>query len=204
MTNLFPMFLKLTGHKCLVVGAGPAAESKIQSLLSCGAVVHVVAPGSTETIEHWVQEKRITRQARKFENSDLDNVFLVIAASSSDAVNQAVFREADARGILCNAVDDPPLCHFYYPAVVRRGDLQIAISTGGLSPALARRLRSDLESQFGPEYGPWLRKLGKARRYLSAHSVDPERRKRCLQRMATGPMFDKFVMRQKRRQGNAL
>lgn len=202
MSNLFPMFVKLASRKCLVVGAGRVAESKIEGLLSCGAVVHVVAPKSTATITSWAHERRITWHERQFLASDLEGIFLVIAATACKAVNKAVFLEADARNILCNAVDEPARCHFYYPAVLRRGDLQIAISTAGLSPALAQRLRIDLESQFGPEYAVWLRKLGEGRRRVLARNMDPERRKRLLHRMAGRSMFGRFLARQKRRNGD--
>jgi len=141
MASLFPMFVKLAGHKCLVVGGGKVAEAKVEGLFASGAVVVVVALEVTEKIAGWNRERRLTWHARRFQPSDLDGAFLVIAATGVDAVNESVFREAEVRRILCNAVDEPERCHFYYPAVVRRGALQIAISTGGLSPALASRLR---------------------------------------------------------------
>jgi precorrin-2 dehydrogenase/sirohydrochlorin ferrochelatase len=193
MANLFPMFVKLDGRKCLVVGAGRVAESKIDSLLLSGAVVQVVAPKSTEAIARWTEEKRITWHARTFKPADLQGVFLVIAATSSKTVNEVVYQYANAQRILCNAVDDSTHCHFYFPAVVRRGDLQIAISTAGLSPALAQRLRIELESQFGPEYKAWLQTLGSSRQVLSAKGMDPERRKLLLHQLAAQENFDKFV-----------
>ncbi len=182
--TLFPMFLKLAGRKCLVVGGGRTAESKVESLLCCGATVHVVAPRITDTIGTWMREQRLTWRARSFASSDLQGMFLVVAATSSREVNEKVFRQAEARRILCNAVDEPDRCHFYYSAVVRRGDLQIAISTAGLSPALAKSLRLELESQIGPEYAAWLERLGEARRMLFARETDPIRRRRILHRLA--------------------
>ena len=104
---------------------------------------------------------------------------MVIAATNSRELNAAIFHEARQRNILCNVVDDPEYCDFYYPAVVRRGDLQLAISTNGQSPALAQRIRRELEIQFGPEYGEWLEQLGKIRQQLFASKIDPEERRHC-------------------------
>ena len=176
-----------------MVGAGPVAESKIQSLLLSGAEVHVVAPTSTEAITRWAEEDRIRWYPRTFKLPDLQGVFLVIAATSSKRVNEVVYRYANAQRILCNAVDEPSHCHFYFPAVVRRGDLQIAISTAGLSPALAQRLRLELDTLFGPEYAAWLDALGFARKKLLREEIDPERRKRLLHQLARQENFEKFV-----------
>ncbi len=133
----------------------------------------------------------ITWEARAFDTSDLDGTFLVIAATNSRDLNAAIFREAGQRKILCNVVDDPEYCDFYYPAVVRRGDLQIAISTNGQSPALAQRIRRELEIQFGPEYGEWLNELGQVRQQLFASKIDPEQRRRLLHELASREAFKK-------------
>src|SRR2546423_13401774 len=153
---MFPIFLKLESRSCLVVGAGLIAEGKIQGLVGEGASIKVVAPEATATIRQWAAAGVIQWEQRSFEPSDLDDKFLVIVATSSREVNTRVFTEAHHKGILCNAVDDPENCDFYYPAVVKRGDLQIAISTAGQSPALAQRIRQELEQQFGPEYEAWV------------------------------------------------
>jgi len=203
MANLFPMFVKLAGRKCLVVGGGPIAEGKVEGLLSCQAAVVLVAPEVTEKIARWNDEDRLTWHARQFQPSDLEGAFLVVAATGVAAVNEQVFREAEARGILCNAVDEPERCHFYYPAIVRRGPLQIAISTGGLSPALASRLRAELEAQFGPEYERWLQKLGAMRRALFARRIDPRRRTRVLQLLASRKSFERFLRLESRRTGGS-
>lgn len=184
MPQLFPMFVKLAGRNCLVVGGGRVAEPKIESLLGCGAEVRVVAPSVTPAIATWWRENRLTWRSRGFHPSDLKGKFLVVAATSLAEVNEAVFRHAEAGGVLCNAVDEPERCHFYYPAVVRRGDLQIAISTAGASPALASRLRGELESLIGPEYGAVVERLGSARKRLLARPMDPQRRRRILHRLA--------------------
>jgi precorrin-2 dehydrogenase/sirohydrochlorin ferrochelatase len=191
--TLFPMVLKLDGRSALVAGAGAIAESKIESLLRSGAVVRVVAPQATATIAAWARESAIVWEARRFNASDLQGVFVVIAATSSPRVNHSIFRQAQRLGILCNVVDDPEYCDFYYPAVVRRGQLQIAISTGGQSPALAQRLRQDLERQFGDDYGPWVEHLGITRARLLTSGVGPERRRRALHKAASHQEFTKYV-----------
>jgi len=190
--SLFPMFLKLEGRTCLVVGADSVAEPKIRSLVDCDARVVVVAPLATATVKELAGRGELTWLPRAFASTDLDGVFLVVAATSSPEVNHAIYREAQARGILCNVVDDPPHCDFYYPAVVRRGQLQIAISTAGLSPALAQRIRKQLEEEFPHAYGPWLEELGRLRESLFRKSVDPEERRRLLHQMATSEAFLEF------------
>src|SRR6266852_8422250 len=189
--TLFPMFLKLEGRSCLVVGAGAIGEPKIESLLTSGASVRVVAPDASSIVAEWARAAAIVWDAREFNSADLDGVFLVIAATSSRGVNGTIFREAQQRNILCNVVDDPEYCDFYYPAVVRRGDLQVAISTNGHSPALAQRIRRELEIQFGPEYGEWLEQLGRARQQLFASKIDPEQRRRLLHELASREAFKK-------------
>ena len=192
MANLFPMFVKLEGRRCLVVGAGPIAEQKIESLLLSGADVHVVAPEATEGIQGLAASGRLHWHSRRFTPADLDGVQLVIAASGDPAVNGEVFQHCERRGIFCNAVDEPEHCRFYYPAVVRRGDLQIAVSTAGHSPALAQRLRAELEARYGPEYGPWLQWLGRVRQLFFRRPMDPQRRKDTLHRIARNEVFERF------------
>ena len=190
--SLFPMFLKLEGRNCLVLGAGSVGEQKIRSLLDCGADIRVVATWATDAVKQWAQQHKLTLLEREYEPADLDNAYLVIAATSNVAVNHAVYREAQARGILCNVVDDPPYCDFYYGALVRRGHLQIAISTNGLSPALAQRIRKQFEEDFPPVYGQWLEELGTKREELFRTGGDPEQRKQTLHRLATHEAFLEF------------
>jgi len=185
VTNLFPIFLKLEDRPCLVVGAGTVAEGKINSLLLSGAVVRVVAPRANAAVQEWARTSAIRWEEREFSPLDLDDVFLVVVATSSKDVSESVFREAQSRNVLCNVVDDPEHCDFYYPAVVRRGQLQIAISTAGESPALAQKLRRELESQYGPEYEGWVEQLGKRRRELLARDINPEERHRQLHELAS-------------------
>jgi len=197
---LFPAFLKLAGRRCLVVGAGPIAQEKTEGLLRAGATVRVVAPQATRKIQAWARAGKIRWDARKFRSSDLSGAFLVVAATSSPALHDQIFNQAQRRGVLCNVVDDPERCDFYYGSVVRRGSLQIAISTGGHSPALAQRLRKRFEREFGAEYEHWLEEIGAARKRLFAKSIPPERRKTLLHRLASEFSFDEFLRRQKRKQ----
>jgi precorrin-2 dehydrogenase/sirohydrochlorin ferrochelatase len=186
---MFPIFLKLDGRRCLVVGAGKVAEGKIRGLIEARASIEVVAPEAVWQLKKWAWEGVIGWKARVFQPSDLDQVSLVIAATSIPEVNREVFKQARLRNVLCNAVDDPENCDFYYPAVVNRGDLQIAISTGGRSPALAQRLRQELEEQFGAEYESWVAELGKAREELTAQVLDIEARKKLLHEIASREAF---------------
>jgi precorrin-2 dehydrogenase / sirohydrochlorin ferrochelatase len=189
--TLFPMFMKLEGRSCLAVGAGTVGEPKIKSLIEAGASVRVVALQATAAVAEWAQGGAISWEAREFKSADLDGVFLVIAATNNRDLNATIFHEARQRNILCNVVDDPEYCDFYYPAVVRRGDLQLAISTNGHSPALAQRIRRELEIQFGPEYGEWLEQLGRARQELFASKINPEQRRRLLHELASREAFKK-------------
>lgn len=186
---MFPIFLKLEGRRCLVIGAGQVAEGKIRGLLDAGASVQVVAPKAVLQIQKWAWEGAISWKPRTFEPKDLDQVSIVVAATSSSEVNGQIFQEARLRNVLCNSVDDPENCDFYYPAVVKRGDLQIAISTGGRSPALAQRLRQELEQQFGPEYEAWVEELGEARERLTAGPLDAEARRKLLHELASREAF---------------
>ena len=188
--TLFPMFMKLEGRSCLVVGAGAIGEPKISSLIAAGASTRVIALHATAAVAEWAQAGTITWEARAFNAADLDGTFLVIAATNSRETNAAIFQEAQQRNILCNVVDDPEYCDFYYPAVVRRGDLQLAISTNGQSPALAQRIRRELEIQFGPEYGEWLEELGRIRKQLFASKIDPEDRRQVLHELASRRAFE--------------
>jgi precorrin-2 dehydrogenase/sirohydrochlorin ferrochelatase len=193
--KLFPMFLKLAGRRCLVVGAGPVGESKIESLLLAGADVRVVALRATRAVRAWACAGKICWEPRGFRPADLDGVFLVVAATSSANLHERIWQEARRRRVLCNVVDEPARCDFYYPAVVRRGHLQIAISTGGHSPALAQQLKRELDQQFGPEYETWVERLGKAREKLLARTIDPARRRRLLHRLASRQAFEAFRRR---------
>lgn len=176
MISMFPMFMKLEGRQCLVVGAGRVGESKIAGLLETGARIRVVALEATPTVREWADDGNVALELRAFSPDDLDGVFLVVVATASRSLNERVYYEAQRRGVLCNVVDVPDLCDFFYPAVVRRGDLQIAVSTAGQSPSLAQKIRQQLEQQFGPGYAAWVAELGATRNLILSSDLDKERK----------------------------
>jgi precorrin-2 dehydrogenase / sirohydrochlorin ferrochelatase len=182
--SLFPIFLKLTARPCVVIGAGHLAESKIESLRAANARITVIAPQASGRIADLAASGELTWHQREYADGDLTSSFLVVAATNISAVNRAVFAEATEKGVLCNAVDDPPFCDFYFPSVVRRGDLQIAISTAGASPALAQQLRRDLNEQLPLDLGDWLADLGNLRREVVAAEPLNESRRLLLHQLA--------------------
>ena len=186
--DLFPIFLKLTGRRCLVIGAGNLAESKIESLRAAHAAVTVIAPEARDRIADLAASGEITWHQRDYAPGDITTPqppwFLVVTATNVPVVNRAVYQEATSADILCNAVDDPPFCDFYFPSVVRRGDLQIAISTAGSSPALAQRLRKEINAQLPLDTGDWLADLGNLRREVTQMEPLNEARKLLLHQLA--------------------
>jgi len=172
VTNLFPMFIKLAAKPCLVVGAGKVGEPKIGALIDTGASVQVVAIAASGQVREWADAGKIELELRPFTASDLDGKFLAVAATASASLNKLIYREAQRRGVLCNVVDVPEYCDFFYPAVVRRGDLQIAVSTAGQSPSLAQKIRQQLERQFGEGYAAWVDQLGETRRLILASDLE--------------------------------
>jgi uroporphyrin-III C-methyltransferase len=186
--SLLPVFLKLAGRRCLVVGAGQVALDKIGSLLETGLSLRVVSPHALPEIQQLHRDGRLEWVQRCFEVSDLAGNVLVIAATDSPAVNAAVYRGSLERNVLCNSVDDIPNCDFYFGSVISRGDLQVAISTGGQSPAFSQRLRRELEDQLPDDLGPWLKNLGQLRREVLATQPRGEARKRLLHQLAKRPI----------------
>src|SRR5258708_28055290 len=162
------MFMKLGNRPGLLVGAGNVALEKIQSHLPTGLRLRVMAPQAKPEVRQLAAEGKLQWIQRSFEITDLDGNFVVIAATDNPAVNAQIFHEATERGILCNSVDDPPHCDFYFGSVVRRGDLQVAISTAGESPAVAQRIRREIDDQLSKDIGPWLTELGRFRREILA------------------------------------
>jgi len=185
VTELFPMFVKLSGRQVLVVGAGKVGEPKIAALLATGTRIKVIALAAGAAVREWAREGKINLELRPFCPGDLDGAFLAIVATSSRPLNERVYQEARRRGVLCNVVDVPELCDFYYPAVVRRGDLQIAVSTAGQSPSLAQKVRQQLEKQFGPGYAAWVAELGETRKLILASDLDRQRKLDLLHSLAS-------------------
>jgi uroporphyrin-III C-methyltransferase / precorrin-2 dehydrogenase / sirohydrochlorin ferrochelatase len=175
--TLLPIFLNLEGRRGLLVGAGAVALDKIGTLLKTGVKLRVVAPQARAEIRALAAEGKLEWVERAFAPADLDGSFLVVAATDSPEVNAQVYREAAKRGIPANSVDDIPNCDFFFGSVVSRGNLQIAISTAGESPALAQRLRREIDKQLPEDLGPWLAELGALRReVLRIHPRSEERR----------------------------
>jgi precorrin-2 dehydrogenase len=193
VTSLFPMFLKLEGRQCLVVGAGKGGEPKIGGLLDTGARIRVVALAASPAVREWARAGKIELELRAFSAEDLDGAFLAIVATNSRSLNERVYHEAQRRGVLCNVVDVPDLCDFFYPAVVRRGDLQIAVSTSGQSPSLAQKIRQQLEKQFGPGYAAWVAELGETRKLILASDLEKERKLELLHSLASREALEAAV-----------
>lgn len=200
--SLFPMFLKLTARPCVVVGAGSIAEGKIEALLQAEARVRVVAPQALPRVQEWAQAGEIEWLCREYRQGDLAGAFLAVAGTATPEVNRAVFAEATDRNVLCNAVDDPPFCDFYFPSVVRRGELQIAISTAGESPAFAQRLRKEINAALPADVSEWLMELGRLRREVTAVEPIGEARKQLLHALAQRDVcgFDGCPARMRARQ----
>jgi precorrin-2 dehydrogenase/sirohydrochlorin ferrochelatase len=182
--SLYPIFLKLEGHKVLIVGGGLIAEQKIEAVLRSATDVTVVSPQITPRIRLWAHQGRVKYHAVEFRAGMTRDYFLVISCTDSEETNRAVYREAREFGALANAVDDPSYCDFYAPAVVSRGEFQIAISTGGNSPALSQHVRKQMEESFGPEYESWTAWLGRMRDMMRNVLPRTERRKELLMLLA--------------------
>ncbi len=151
-TPLYVACLRLGGRRCMVVGGGDVGLEKVEGLLACGADVTLVAPRAVPALATLADEGSIRWECREYRSSDLEGAFVAIAATSDTEVNIAVYEDAEARSMLVNVVDVPPLCNFILPAIVRTGPLAIAISTAGASPALAKRMKREIAEAFGEPY----------------------------------------------------
>jgi siroheme synthase-like protein len=186
----YPAILDIAGRTAIVVGAGKVGEGKIEGLLLGGARVRAVSLSATDTVRRWAAEGRIELEERAYESSDLEGAFLVIAATEDNDTNVRVFEDAEARQMLCNVVDVTHLCNFILPSIVRRGDLAIAVSTGGASPAMARRIRLSLAECYGDEYAVAMQLLGSLREELKAMYPSPDDRKVLFERMVYSDLMD--------------
>jgi precorrin-2 dehydrogenase/sirohydrochlorin ferrochelatase len=173
VTEYYPVSLDLRGHACLVVGGGSVGEGKVEGLLAAGARVTVVSPTLTPRLQAWAVAGRITHHDRKYRERDLDGQRLAFVATSHREVTELVAADARRRGIWINAADDPIYCDFLLPSVLRRGRLVVAVSTGGASPALAGRVRRDLEHRLAPEYAELVDLAAEVRAELRAESRRP-------------------------------
>ncbi len=183
MSSFYPILVDLQGKKALVVGGGKVAQRKIENLLDYGATVHVVARELTGELEHLHCERRIQFLGPEFSESYLEGAFLVIAATDDASLNRRVSQAAQQRGLLVNAVDQPADCNFIVPSVLSRGDLLIAVSTSGKSPAFARKVRVELEQHFGEEYGFFLNLMGNLRKEILPLGLSQEENKRAFEEL---------------------
>jgi siroheme synthase-like protein len=167
-TTFYVACLRLTGRRCLVIGAGSVGLEKIEGLLAADARVHVIAPEACAEVAELAASGDVEWTQRHFQAGDLEGHFLAIAATSDTETNIRVFDEAEQRAMLCNVVDVPPLCSFILPAIVRQGPIAIAISTAGASPALAKRMKREIGEIFGPEHAELAWILNDARGWAKA------------------------------------
>jgi siroheme synthase-like protein len=186
----YPVFLDLRGRPCVVVGGGPVAEGKVLGLLEAGARVTIVAPELTSGLAALAREGRVAHVPRGYRPGDLAGAFLAIGGTDDRSVNAQVWEEAAARGVLLNLVDDPPRCGFIAPAVLRRGDLAVAVTTGGKAPALAVRLRERLERELGSEHARFLEIAGEIRGSLTRRVPDFEQRRALWYRLVDSDVLD--------------
>lgn len=182
MPKYYPIYLDIKGKRCVVVGGGEVAYRKVLSLKEAGAEVAVIAP---VFCKEFSDEKNVALLRQKYSGECLAGAFLVIAATDDKEVNQKVWEDAQRHGLLINIVDQPELCNFIVPSVVSRGELQISISTGGASPALARRIRQELEFLFGPEYSILTQLLSKLRPLVISSIKDEEERRQAFELMSS-------------------
>ena len=182
MPAYYPVFLNLTGKRCVIIGGGTIAEGKISKLKETGAQVTIISPDATPAIQKLAKKGVVEWTAREYRPGDLEGAFLGIAATDKRQVNQQIFQEATELGVVLNVVDDPELCAFIAPSIVQRGPVTVAISTGGTSPALARKLRESLADAPALEWADLAHVLSKARKEIKKRgvAVDPQRWQCCL------------------------
>ena len=180
----YPMFVDLEGRRCVVVGGGPIATDKVEKLVEHGAAVRLVSPQITSELARMVDEGAIAEhRQRTYRPEDLEGCFLVIAATNLDPINRMVWQDAEARNMVCNVVDAPPLCNFIVPSIVRRGELALAISTGGASPVVAKHIRRQLEDAYGPEWEALVTLLRGVRDELKDRYLDMPSRRDAVERL---------------------
>jgi precorrin-2 dehydrogenase / sirohydrochlorin ferrochelatase len=182
----YPICLDIKDRLCLVVGGGQVGTRKVRTLLDCGARVTVVSPEGTPELAALADQGRVAWERRDYQSADQAGAFLVIGATDLEALNSRIHQEAEAAGRLCNIADQPERCNFVLPAIIQQGDLMIAVSTSGKSPAFAKHLRRLLEAQFGPEYAIFLDLMGAVRQRLLAQAHAPEAHK---------PIFEQLIAR---------
>ncbi len=186
----YPVNLDIQKRACLVVGGGGVGTRKVKTLIDCGAKVTVVSPEASAKLAQMAAEGLILLEKRAYRTNDLEGKFLVIGATDDEALNRRIHADAERLNTLCNIADRPEICNFILPAIVNRGDLVIAVSTSGKSPAYAKKLRKELENQFGEEYEPLLRLMGVIREKLLREKHAPEAHKPLFEKLITAGLID--------------
>ncbi len=186
----YPISLDVQARKCLVVGGGAVGTRKVKTLVKCGARVIVISPYLTKDLEDLSAQGTIDVEKRVYSSADLDGLFLVIGATGNDSINRKISADAERLNILCNIADVPDACNFILPSIVERGDLTIAISTSGKSPAFAKKLRQDIEKQFGEEYALFLELMGSIRKKLLMEKHEPEAHKHLFETLIRGGLLE--------------
>ena len=186
----YPVNLDIKNRKCLVVGGGGVGTRKVITLLDCGAKVTVISPDASEKLLELTGNASIVLKKRPYRETDLDGMFLVIGTTDDEKLNRQISKDAEKLNMLCNIADRPEVCNFILPAIVNRGDLTISISTSGKSPALAKRLRIELEEQFGNEYAEFLLLMGVIRTKLLSQKHEPEAHKQLFEQLISRGLID--------------
>ncbi|MCD4805037.1 MAG: bifunctional precorrin-2 dehydrogenase/sirohydrochlorin ferrochelatase [Desulfobacterales bacterium] len=186
----YPVNLDIQNRKCLVVGGGSVGTRKVMTLLECGAVVTVVSSDVAEELLELAEKKMIELKRRPYESSDIDGMFLVIGATDNEELNRQINKDAEHQNKLCNIADRPEACNFILPSIVNRGNLVIAISTSGKSPAFAKKMRQDLEKEFGEEYDEFLQLMGAIRKKALSEKHEPEAHKHLFEQLINRGLVD--------------
>jgi precorrin-2 dehydrogenase/sirohydrochlorin ferrochelatase len=186
----YPVNLDIKNKKCLVVGGGSVSSRKVDTLLKCGTKITVVSPEFSESLQKLGDKGTIIIKNKAYKSSDLEGMFLVIGATDNEQLNRKISADADKQNVLCNIADVPDASNFVLPAIVSRGDLTIAISTSGKSPAFAKKLRKDLEKEFGEEYEAFLDLMGTIRKKLLSEKHEPEAHKDLFENLISGGLLD--------------
>jgi precorrin-2 dehydrogenase/sirohydrochlorin ferrochelatase len=189
MKKYYPVSLDMTAKRCVIIGGGPVAERKAERLIECGAQVVIVSRSLTPSLEGRKKARKIEHIDTDYEKKALRGAFMVIGATDRDDVNAQVSQDALSLGILVNIVDDPDKCNFILPSLLQQGDLSIAVSTGGKSPALARRIKEDLQQQYGPEYESLLMIMGSLRKKILAQGHASEANKAVFEALVRSDML---------------
>ena len=180
----YPVNLDVRNRECLVVGGGGIGTRKVETLLKCGAKVTVISLAASPKLAELAEKREISLLKRPYESEDQDGKFLIIAATDDESLNRRIYEDAEKSQKPCNIVDRPEICSFIVPSIISRGDLTIAISTSGTSPAFAKRLRKDLETMFGKEYETFLELMGAVREKVLKENRDPDARKVVFEQLA--------------------